>query len=97
MNAQRITARATMAAQPYREDLGAVLDGKRVWFGGAAIEECAKGHVSSPSRQEVDGILPYPPPRKRLGAKTNHLPNIQGRGPVCPLQDGPRNKNLDSK
>ena len=34
-------------------------------------------------------ILPYPPPVKSLGAKTNHLPNIQGSADRQALQNGP--------
>jgi hypothetical protein len=34
---------------------------------------------------------------KSLGAKTNHLPNIQGQNAKAPLQDGAWNKNFGSK
>jgi hypothetical protein len=58
MNTQRVTPCPAVPAQADGEDLRAMLDGKRVWFGGAAVEKCAEGHVSSPGRQEIDRILP---------------------------------------
>jgi hypothetical protein len=78
MNAQRISTRATMSPQSDRENLRSEFDGNGRWFVGTAIKKGAKSHVSRSGVQEVAGILPYLPPRKAVGAKTNHLPNIQG-------------------
>ena len=47
-------------------------------FGRPPIKEGASGHICKSRHQEFAWILPYPPPVKSLGAKTNHLPNIQG-------------------
>jgi hypothetical protein len=58
--------------------LRAVLDQKSCRFGGPPIEEGASGHVCQSGEQEFARILPYLPPAKSVGAKTNHLPNIQG-------------------
>src|ERR1700731_1836765 len=77
MNAQRIAARAPMPAQPNRVDLRAVLDQKSGGFVRPPIEEGGSGHVFNSGDQEFARILPHPPPVKSLGAKTNHLPNIQ--------------------
>jgi hypothetical protein len=78
MNAQGVTPRAAMPAQPDRVDLGAVFDQKSRGFGRPPIEERASSHVCESGEQEFARILPHPPPVKSLGAKTNHLPNIQG-------------------
>ena len=78
MNAQGVAPRAAVPAQPDRIDLRAVLDQRVERFGGPPIEERASGHVCKSGEQEFARILPYPPPVKSLGAKTNHLPNIQG-------------------
>ena len=45
MNAQRVSARAAMPAQPDRKDLRAVLDQKSRGFGGPPIKEGASSHV----------------------------------------------------
>src|SRR5437773_2916491 len=74
-----------------------MLDREGQRFGWPPIEKCAKGHVYSSERQKGARILPYPPPLELLGAKTNHLPNIQGDPAFRPLQNGARNKNLHSK
>src|SRR5262249_42887197 len=88
MNAQRITARASVPSEPDRKDLRAMLDQKSRGFGGAPIQERAGSHVGKSGEEQVARILPYPPPWKSLGAKTNHLPNIQGLGLSKSLQDG---------
>jgi hypothetical protein len=67
-----------MPAQSHRIDLGAVLDQKSRRFVRPPIKEGASGHICNSGDQEFARILPYPPPVKSLGAKTNHLPNIQG-------------------
>ena len=97
MNAQRVAPRTAMSSQANGENLAAMLDGERVGFSRAAIKECAKGHIYGSGRQEIDRILPYPPPREWALRKTNHLPNIMGFTPPCPLAFGPWNRNLDSK
>src|SRR4051812_5201874 len=94
MNAQRVAPRAAMPPQPYRIDLRAMFDEKARGFGGPLIEESAGGHVSKSGQREIAGILPYPPPVKSLGAKTNHLPNIQGQALNTPPPEGVRNKNF---
>src|SRR5271167_3326491 len=78
MNTQGVATGAPMAAQPNRVDLRAVLDEKARRFVRPPIKEGASGHVCDSRDQEFARILPYPPPGKSLGAKTNHLPNIQG-------------------
>jgi hypothetical protein len=45
---------------------------------GPPIEEGASGHVCNSGDEKFARILPQPPPLKPFGAKTNHLPNIQG-------------------
>jgi hypothetical protein len=55
-----------------------VLDEEARRFVRPPIKEGASGHVCDSGDQKFARILPYPPPRKSLGAKTNHLPNIQG-------------------
>ena len=94
MNAQRVAPRAAMPAQSYRIDLRAMFDEKARRFGGPLIKEGASGHVCKSGQRKVARILPYPPPVKSLGAKTNHLPNIQGQAVNAPLPDGARNKNF---
>jgi hypothetical protein len=54
-----------------------MFDEKSRGFGRPPIKEGASGHVCKSGGQEFARILPYPPPVKSLGAKTNHLPNIQ--------------------
>src|ERR1700692_3132044 len=81
MNAQGVAARMPVPAQPNRVDLRAVLDQKTRGFVRPPIKEGACGHVCESGDQEFARILPYPPPGKSLGAKTNHLPNIQGLSP----------------
>jgi hypothetical protein len=93
MNAQGIATRAAMPAQPNGVNLGAMLDCERQRFGWPPIEKCTKGHVYRSERQKVAWILPYPPPLELPGAKTNHLPNIQGESPYNPLYNVARNKN----
>src|SRR5262245_37835157 len=78
MDAKRVSARSSMPPQPDRKDLRAMLDQKSRGFGGAPIEERASGHICKSGEEQFARILPYPPPGKSLGAKTNHLPNIQG-------------------
>src|SRR5262249_54558527 len=89
MDAKRVSARASMAPKPDRKDLRAMLDQKSRGFGGAPIEERASGHICESGEEQFARILPYPPPGKSLGAKTNHLPNIQGLGCRKALRDGP--------
>jgi hypothetical protein len=76
MNAQRVAARSAMAPELNCINRGADFDGEGAGFGRTAVKKCAKDHVSSSGQQEFAGILPYPPPVKFIGAKTNHLPNI---------------------
>jgi hypothetical protein len=97
MDTQGVTPRATVPPQADRIDLGAVFDEKAGRFGGTPIKKCANGHFCGSKHQEIARILPYPPPVKSLGAKTNHLPNIQGQNVKAALQDGVRNKNFSSK
>ena len=97
MNAQRVAARAAVPAQPNRVDLRAVLDQKSRGFGRPPIKEGASSHVCKSGEQEFARILPYPPPVKSLGAKTNHLPNIQGLTGLPPLQAGAWNKKFAPK
>jgi len=78
MNAQGVTTRAPMAAQPHRVDLRAVLDQKARRFVRPPIEEGASGHVCDSGDQKFARILPYPPPLKSLGAKTI----------ICPIYSG---------
>jgi hypothetical protein len=54
-----------------------MLDEKPGWFGGTSIKE-RTGHVCKSGTGNIAWILPYPAPLKSIGAKTNHLPNIQG-------------------
>ena len=89
MDAKRISARASVPPQPDRKDLRAMLDQKSRGFGGAPIEERAGGHICKSGEEQFARILPYPPPWKSLGAKTNHLPNIQGFGRQKALPAGP--------
>ena len=91
MNSQGIAPRPAMTSQADRIDLRAMLHQEPGRFGGTSIEECA-GHVSKSGGGGIARILPYPPPVKPLGAKTNHLPNIQGDRPPPPPPSGPRNK-----
>src|ERR1700736_5666610 len=74
-----------------------MLDREGQRFGWPPIEKCAKGHICRSEGQKFARILPYPPPLELLGAKTNHLPNIQGSPASDPLQNGARNQNLRSK
>ena len=83
-----------MAAQPDREELRAMLDDKSRGFVRPPIEEGASGHICKSGEEKFTRILPYPPPLKSLGAKTNHLPNIQGFACPRPLQDGLGTKNF---
>src|SRR5467141_3783235 len=97
MNAQGVAARAPVPAQPNRIDLRAVLDQKSRRFVRPPIKEGASGHVCKSGEQEFARILPYLPPVKSLGAKTNHLPNIQGLTGHLPLQNGAGTKNFSRK
>jgi hypothetical protein len=83
MNAQGVAPRTPVPAQPNRIDLRAVFDQESGRFGRPPIKERASSHVCQSGEQEFARILPYPPPVKSLGAKTNHLPNIQGLA-ACP-------------
>jgi hypothetical protein len=94
MNAQGVAPRAAVPAQPDRVDLRAMLDQKARRFGRPPIKEGASGHICQSGREEFARILPYLPPVKSLGAKTNHLPNIQGLTAESPLQDGPGTRNI---
>jgi hypothetical protein len=94
MDAQGVAPRATMPAQPNRIDLRAVFDQKSRRLVRPPIKEGASGHVSKSGEQEFARILPHPPPVKSLGAKTNHLPNIQGLTGHPPLQDGAGTKKF---
>jgi hypothetical protein len=62
-----------------------VLDEEARGFVRPPIKEGASGHVCNSGDQKFARILPYPPPGKSLGAKTNHLPNIQGLAARPPL------------
>jgi hypothetical protein len=55
-----------------------MLDQKSRRFVGPPIKEGASGHVCQSGEEKFARILPYLPPVKSVGAKTNHLPNIQG-------------------
>ena len=88
MNAQRVTARAPMPAELDGEELRAVPDHESRGFGGPPVEERAGSHVWKSGEEQFPRNLPYPPPWKSLGAKTNHLPNIQGSGGLPPLPAG---------
>jgi hypothetical protein len=55
-----------------------MLDQQSRRFGRTPIKEGASGHVSQSGEEKLARILPYLPPAKSVGAKTNHLPNIQG-------------------
>src|SRR5262249_17775158 len=94
MDAERVAARASMSPQPDRKDLRAMLDQKSRGFGGAPIPERAGSQFRKSGEEQFARILPYPPPGKSLGAKTNHLPNIQGLTVSKSLQDGPGTKNF---
>src|SRR5262245_3680850 len=76
MNTESVTARTAMAPELNSINRRADFDGEGARFGGTAIKESTKGHVSGSGQQEFAGILPYPPPVEFIGAKTNHLPNI---------------------
>ncbi len=76
MNSQRVAACAAMTPQLNRVERRADSHREGARFGGTAVKQSAKSHVSGPGQQEFAGILPYPPPVKFIGAKTNHLPNI---------------------
>src|SRR5258706_4684814 len=65
-----------------------MFDEKSRGFGRPPIKEGASGHVCKSGEQEFARILPYPPPVKSLGAKTNHLPNIQGLSGYEALSEG---------
>src|SRR5260370_25789727 len=69
-----------------------MFDEKSRGFGRPPIKEGASGHVCKSGEEKFARILPYPPPVKSLGAKTNHLPNIQGSASRRPLQEGPITK-----
>jgi hypothetical protein len=71
-----------------------VLDQKSGRLGRPPVKKGASGHVCKSGHQEFARILPYPPPVKSLGAKTNHLPNIQGLAAYPPLQEGVGPKNF---
>src|SRR5712671_2158160 len=74
-----------------------MFDEKSRGFGRPPIKEGASGHVCKSGEQEFPRILPYPTPVKSLGAKTNHLPNIQGLTAYQPLQEvaGTENSGRD--
>jgi hypothetical protein len=78
MNAQGIAPGTPVPAQPNRIDLRTVLDQKSRRFVRPPIKEGASGHVCQSGEKKFARILPYLPPVKSVGAKTNHLPNIQG-------------------
>jgi hypothetical protein len=82
MNAQGVTARAAMPAQPDRKDLRAVLDQKSRGFGGPPIKEGASSHVLESGEQEYTRILPYPPPGK------SHLNCSAQKQIICPIYRG---------
>jgi hypothetical protein len=77
MDSQGVAARAAMSAQADGINLRSVLDEKPGRFGGTSIKKRA-GHVCKSGRDAIARILPYPAPLESFGAKTNHLPNIQG-------------------
>src|SRR5205085_9988600 len=87
LKAQGMPPPPPMTAQPDREELRAMLDDKSRGFVRPPIEEGASGHICKSGEEKFTRILPYPPPLKSLGAKTNHLPNIQGLPSRRPLQD----------
>jgi len=74
--------------------LRAVLDQQSRRFVRPPIKEGASGHVCKSGDQEFARILPYPPPAESFGAKTNHLPNIQGLTDHPALQEGVRVKKF---
>jgi hypothetical protein len=78
MNAQGVTPRPPVPAQADREELRAMSDQKSRGFGGPPIKEGASSHICKSGEEKFARILPYPSPVKSFGAKTNHLPNIQG-------------------
>src|SRR5262249_6566847 len=94
MNAQRVTTRTAMPAHTDRKDLRAMLDQESRRFVGAPIQERTSGHVSQSGGQEFARILPYPKPAKSPGAKTNHLPNIQGLPPPSAPTKWVRNRKF---
>jgi hypothetical protein len=94
MDSQGVTARASMPSDPDREELRSMSDDKSRWFVRPPIKERASGHVRKSGEEKLARILPYPPPGKSLGAKTNHLPNIQGFGAPEALQNGPGTQNF---
>src|SRR6185312_6638104 len=71
MDAERISARASVPPHANRKDLRAVLDQNSRWFGGPPIEERASGHVVKSGEEESTRNLPHLPPWESLGAKTN--------------------------
>lgn len=95
VNAQGVTARAPVSPQPDCEKLGAVPDDKSRGFVRPPIKEGACSHVGKSGEEKLTPILPYPPPGKSLGTKTNHLPNIQGLVARKALQNGPKNEKFD--
>src|SRR5205814_843978 len=97
MDAQGVAARAAMPAQLDREELRAVPDLESRGFGRPPIQERARSHVWKSGEQQFARILPYPPPGKSLGAKTNHLPNIQGLARCRPLPAGAGSEKFGSK
>src|SRR5579864_2163907 len=88
MDSQGVAARAPVSAKPDRVDLRAVLDEKARRFVGPPVKKRASGHILESGGQENAWILPYPTPGEVLGAKTNHLPYIQGRIGKKALQNG---------
>src|SRR5262249_16668148 len=95
MNSQGVTPRAPVSSKPNRIDLRPMLDEKARRLVRPPIEKGASGHIGQSGGQENARILPYPPPGKSLGAKTNHLPYIQGRIAKKTLQDGAGERFLE--
>src|SRR5205807_3705163 len=93
VNAQGVAPPPPMPAQADRKELRAVPDQKSRGFGGPPIQEGASSHVGKSGEEKFPWILPYPPPVKSLGAKTNHLPNIQGLIGCEALQEGAGTEN----
>src|SRR5262249_44558824 len=96
MDTQGVAARAPVPAELDREELRAVPDHDSRGFGGPPVEGRASSHVWKAGEEQFARNLPHPTPRKSLGAKTNHLPNIQGLDRLRPLPAGGGTKKFRS-
>jgi len=97
MNAQGVAPGAPVPAQPNRIDLRTVPDQKSRRFVRPPIKEGASGHVCQSGEKKFARILPYLPPVKSVGAKTNHLPNIQWLAGRIPSTGRGWNNNFELK